>query len=326
MQVIPSKIKKILVLRNDRFGEFLLNIPAFVALRKNFPQAHLALVVASYLQGLAHCIEGIDEVMTWENRKHKVSEILSLASLLRKKSFDLSIVFNPSKEFNIICFLAGIPMRLGYNHKWPFLLTHRVMDKKYLAQKHEIGYNLDLLRAIGVETNEISFPLRIDDSWVDKLLNDYDLKNSDFVVLHPWTSDPVKQWPQENFIKLSLRLARELNKKVVIIGAKEALAGGAQCYNNLDTGIINLAGKTTLRELAALLKKSKLLISGDSGPVHLACAVNRPVLAIFRNDIQGKTAQRWGPAQKDSLVIEKASLSDITVEEVFSRLRRYFTG
>lgn len=141
------------------------------------------------------------------------------------------------------------------------------------------------------------------------------------VAIHPWTSDSVKQWPREHFLGLTKRLAGELNIKVIIIGGKDELEKGAELYNNLGPHIINMTGKTTLVELAVLLRRCKMLISGDSGPVHLACAVDTPVIAIFRNDIPGKTAKRWGPWQSQSKVIEKNNLSDISVDEVFNKVK-----
>jgi len=79
--------------------------------------------------------------------------------------------------------------------------------------------------------------------------------------------------------------------------------------------------KTTLPELAALLKRGSLVVSGDSGPMHLATAVGTPVIALFRNDLPGKTAKRWGPWGKNHIVIEKSNLNNITVDEVFSKVK-----
>jgi ADP-heptose:LPS heptosyltransferase len=76
-----------------------------------------------------------------------------------------------------------------------------------------------------------------------------------------------------------------------------------------------------LKQLAALLKKCKLLISGDSGPVHLAACVETPVIAIFRSDMPQKCAVRWGPSSEGSIVVQKNNLADISVEEVFEKVR-----
>jgi heptosyltransferase-2 len=310
-------VKKILVVRNDRFGEFLLIIPALRALKEKFKDAKIFAVVDPYVKELAKAISYIDEIITWGNRKHKFREILFFSHKLRKENFDLCIIFNPSKEFNIISFLSGIPIRVGYARKWDFLLTHKIEDKKYLGLKHEIDYNLELVRIIGADTDDKSLNLEIKEKIYIPQIDNY--KNS--VVVHPWTSDSIKQWPIEYFRDLVLRLAKELNEKVIVIGGKENLDISQKYFSDLDESIINLTGKTTLLELAVILKNSKILISLDSGPVHLASCVDTPVLAIFRNDIPAKSPIRWGPRSKKSIVIAKNNLSDITVEEVFDKVK-----
>ena len=86
--------------------------------------------------------------------------------------------------------------------------------------------------------------------------------------------------------------------------------------------IVDLINQTSLVELAAVLKSCSLLVSCDSGPMHLAAAVGTPVVALFRNDLPGKTAKRWGPWGKGHMVIEKASLNDISVDEVFNIVKK----
>jgi ADP-heptose:LPS heptosyltransferase len=313
------KVNKILAVRTDRFGEFLLNIPALRALKETFAGSQLTLVANPKVLELAEALEGVDEVISWEDRKHKFSELSAFASELKRRKFDLCVIFNPSREFNIISFLAGIPNRLGYNRKWGFLLTHKLEDKKHLGQKHEIDYNLDLVSVIGAGTLDKKLYLKVEELNAGAL----GLVNFDnLAVLHPWTSDPVKQWPVGNFRKLAQKLDKELNIRVVVVGAKEEQDKSIQYFDNLSSNVINLTGKTTLMQLALLLKKSQLLISGDSGPVHLASCVGTPVVAIFRNDIQGKNPERWGPVSPGSTVVENKSLSEISVEEVFKNAER----
>ena len=312
-------IKNILAVRNDRFGEFLLNIPAFRALKKSYAGAKLTLLVNPCVQELARCIDFVDEVIAWENTRHKFSQIYRFSRDLKARDFDLCVIFNPSKELNIISFLAGIPIRIGYNRKWVFLLTKKTEDKKYLGQKHEIEYNLELLNLIGIQSEDKTLSLKIDDGIIEGL---FGIENrGDLLALHPWTSDPVKQWPIQNFRKLAQRLVKEFNKKAIIIGGKEELDKSVEYFSDLGTDATNITGKTTLIQLAAVLKKCKLLISGDSGPVHLASCVGTPVIAIFRSDIPAKSAKRWGPWGKGHSIIEKPELADITVDEVLDKVR-----
>lgn len=316
-------INNILAVRTDRFGEFLLNIPAFRALKRKFPQAKLSLVVNPYVRQLAECIDCVDEIIPWENKKHNLWQLFVFSRQLKKKKIDLCVIFNPLKEFNIISFLAGIPLRLGYSRKWGFLLTHKIKDLKYLANKHEVEYNLDLVKLIGANGAPRDLYLKALNDTISELPQETDLNNS--VAIHPWASDPRKLWPGHKFLLLAQRLSKELNLSVIFIGGKENLEDSLKLLKLLNGKIINLTGKTSLKELSAVLKKCRLLISADSGPVHLASCVNTPVVALFRNDLAGKSATRWGPRSKGSIVLENKNLGDISVEEVFLKAKEMLT-
>ena len=140
------------------------------------------------------------------------------------------------------------------------------------------------------------------------------ISNDNFIVLHPWASNKEKEWPIERFKELALRLYADTGMKLVLIGGKEE-AKRAENFPS-EVPVVNLVGKTTLIELAALLKKAKLLITNDSGPMHLAAVVGAPVVAIFRKSPQAISARRWGPVGNKNIVLENDSLNNITVDEV----------
>ncbi|MFA6350647.1 MAG: glycosyltransferase family 9 protein [Candidatus Omnitrophota bacterium] len=311
---MPKKydLKNILIVRNDRFGEFLLIIPALRAIKEAYPQVKITAVVNPQLKELAKCVEFIDELILWPSIAHSPVQKLRLLKLLKKAHFDAAIMFNPSKEFNFVTFFSGIPVRVGYDRKAAALLTHKVKDLKHLGLKHEIDYNLELVSLINAVTNDRSLALNLKGC----LFKD----NAD-IVLHPWTSDPVKQWPIDNFVELAKRISSELARNVIIVGGPEEIDRNNRYFTDLAQGIRNLTGKTSLIQLACLLSQAKLLVSGDSGPVHLAGCVGLPILALFRSDIPGKNPQRWGPVGENSLVIAKPDLGSISVEEVIQNIK-----
>ncbi len=322
MQIQAETAKNILVVRNDRFGEFLLNIPALRALKETFKDARIIAVVDYSVKELAERVTFIDEIIEWNQGKHPLSEKVRFVNLLKKKKIDIAVMLNPAKVFNIFTYLAGIPIRVGYNRKWGFLLTHKKEDEKYLGQRHEIEYNLELVSLLGAGTQDEALCLSIDDREINDFFRDFNIKDyNNLIALHPWTSDPIKQWPLKNFCELAKRLVKEQDIRVIIIGGKDELTKSMEFLKYVDSNLINLTARITLTQLAALLKRCKLLISGDSGPVHLACAVGAKVLAIFSNHIPGKSARRWGPWGKGHIIIEKESLSDITVAEVFDKVK-----
>jgi ADP-heptose:LPS heptosyltransferase len=318
-------IKRILLIRTDRFGEFILNIPVIKAIRQKFPLAYICVMVNPKVQELVEGNPDINEVLIYEEESmSSFFKIFGLAGEIKKKKFDLAVILNPKKDFNILTFLAGIPMRLGYNRKWGFLLTHKIDDKKYLGQKHEVEYNLDLVRRIGIDTLDKSLFIPIspdDERGVHLLLRDYDIfETTALVALHPWTSDPIKQWPIENFSQLAERLLNLSLHKVIVIGGKDEI-GQSENFCKDKPSLINFTGKFSLRQLAAFLKKCSCLVSNDSGPIHMSSAVGTPVVAIFRNDMPAKSAKRWGPWGAEHVVIEKPNLKEITVIEVFEKIR-----
>jgi len=297
----PKQIKNILVIRNDRFGEFLLNIPALHALKNRFNALHLTILVDPQVRELAGHISSVYEVLTWENRKHNLIEIIRFGLKLRGYGFDAAVMLNPKKEFNLLAFFAGIPVRVGYDRKWGFLLTHKIKDEKSLGLKHEVEYNLDLAKLIGATTQDMSVSL-------NNITADERYRGA--IAVHPYASDALKLWPIERFRELALKLGN----KVIIVGKTDepSLGWGA--------GTLDLTNKTSLMELAGVLKACRFVITGDSGPMHLAVSVGTPVLALFRNDLPGKGPRRWGPWSKDSVVIAKSSLKDIGVDEVINVL------
>jgi len=296
-------IKNILAIRNDRFGEFLLNIPAMRALKEKYPQARLSVAVNSVVSELAEAVECVDQVLVWDEVKGN----------LKKYKFDLCVILNPMKVAHWAVFWAGIPVRVGYDRKWGILLTHKIKDTKHLGNRHEVDCNLELVGLVGARGQSPAgtvpdFHIKVDDNLFKEFIG------QNIVVIHPFTSDPVKQWPIERFVELVQRIKRELGLKVVVVGLSQRVF-------DEDNDIINMINKTSLVELAALLKRCSLLVSCDSGPMHLAAAVGTPVVALFRNDLPGKTAKRWGPWGKGHVVIERANLNDITVNEVFDKIR-----
>ncbi|MDO8489471.1 MAG: glycosyltransferase family 9 protein [Candidatus Omnitrophota bacterium] len=292
------KIKRILAVRSDRFGEFLLNIPALRALKETYPQVKLTLAVKLTVSELAGALDCIDEVLIWDQVKKD----------LKKHKFDLGIVLNPTKEAHLKFFLAGIPIRVGYDRKWGFLLTHKLRDTKDQGDRHEVDCNLELVSLIGANTQNKSLTIKVNENLFPEFIG------KKIIAIHPFTSDSVKLWPLERFEELALRIRDELDLMVVMVG----LSIGDF---NLKGDCLNMVNKTTLLELAALLKRCCLLISGDSGPVHLAASVGTPTIALFRNDLAGKTAKRWGPWGDGHEVIQKSGLNDISVDEVFNIIK-----
>ena len=279
----------------------------------------MTLAVDSCVYELAKRLPFVDELLIWENRRHSLWEILKFSAELKEKKYDACLIFNPSKEFNLISWLAGIPLRAGYDRKRAFLLNRRIEDKKSEGLKHEVDYNLELLETIGITKSLYDFSLDIKDSdFPDARMSEIGLSGNDFIAVHPWASNKQKEWPAHKFQESCRRLAPE--SELVVIGGKEERERSVEFCRGLK--VIDLTGQTTLLELGGLLKRAKLLLTNDSGPMHLAAILDIPVAAIFRKSPPGVSVKRWGPVGKRNIVIENDNIADISVDEVMNEIKK----
>ncbi len=301
MAIKSETIKQILVVRTDRMGDVLLNVPAIRALKETFG-ARITLLAHRELKTLFEAIPEVDEVITYDEERWQESftERWRLLQLVRRRHFGLAVILNPLRRMHILAFAAGIPYRLGYRRKWAFLLTHSIADKKYEGQKHEVEYNLDLVRAIGADTQDLRITLgRLaeEEAYVAQLCKKYALLPADtLVAIAPNTSNPAKCWPKEYFAQLIDKLIAA-GVKVAVIGAPAEHSAVLRLLAMTRQQPINLCGKLNLRQLAAFLARARLLIANDSGPVHLAAAVGTPAIVIFGRNIPGVGPRRWGPGR-----------------------------
>ncbi len=218
-------------------------------------------------------------------------------------------MLHPTNRVHLIAYLAGIPERIGYDRKLAFLLTKKIPHLKQEGKKHESEYVLDFLKSIDIDAKnrELFVPLHEKDiERSETLLSEYHVgREIPLIAVNPGASSLSKRWPAKNFAGVADRLADKFKARILIVSDRgnkdfaDAVAGG------MKHEPINLAGRTTVGELAALLSKCKLFISNDSGPVHIACAVGTPVISIFGRKNPGLSPKRWGPTGIKSAVFHK---------------------
>lgn len=310
--MIPVTFKRILVTRTDRLGDLILSTPVFESLRRHFPSAHLACL--TFLENRA-VVEGnpyLNEVILYDKLGSERSGWgnVRFARQLARKHFDAVIHLHPTNRMHWVSWLAQIPIRIGYRKKNAWALTHSIEDRKSEGQKHEWEYNFDLLKFLGVEKPAaagLHFPLRqIDRSSLEFLLRNLDFDwRKPYAVLNPSASCPSKVWPADRFGKLSDELQERYGLQTVVIGAQHDRSIGKRVKDCASRPLTDLSGKLSLGMLGWLLKNALVLISNDSGPVHLARAVGTPVLSIFGRNLAGLSPRRWGPVGEGGRVIHK---------------------
>ncbi|MBF0385595.1 MAG: glycosyltransferase family 9 protein [Candidatus Omnitrophica bacterium] len=305
-----ERFSRILIIRTDRIGDVVLTTPSIRAIRKKYPNAKITLLVAPQTISLINDNPHFDDVI-FDDRQginRNFFGFLRLVSLVRSKKFDLAINFHTKKRTNLLCFLAGIPKRLGYKDKnYGFLLNLQGKDERHLGKMHEAQYCLSLLKALGINSEDLGLDISIQkdsEEWFKNLLRVKGfLKDKKLIGIHPGGSDPTRRWPQENFIRVINEVKAKYDCHFIFIGDKEIEETSNKMLKVSSSDILNLIGKTTVSQLVSIIKSCDILISNDSGPVHIAAALNVPVVAIFTRNQPGINKERWRPLNDNSISI-----------------------
>ncbi len=276
------EFKKILAVRDDRMGDFILTLPAIRALQKAFPSAHLTVVVSESVFPLAV------RVLPQCNIFCKSSLFSEFYSFLHKEKFDLVVFFKPRLGTAVATFLAGVSKRLGTGYRgYSFLYNLRHYEHRHNAERHEAEYSLSLL-----ETLEINKSLRFETVSMDeteirkvskKLAVDF---SKNWIAIHPGSGGSAPNWSKENYIGLARMLTAE-GFSILWTGSLDELRG-------MESVGIPLAGKTEVWDLACLYSKCKLIIGPSTGPLHLASLVGAPAVGLY-SPIRVTSPRRWGP-------------------------------
>ncbi|MFH1201876.1 MAG: lipopolysaccharide heptosyltransferase II [Candidatus Omnitrophota bacterium] len=339
---------RILVIRTDRIGDILLSTPVIKNLRLAYPDAYIAMMCRSYTLDIVKYNPYLNEVIAYDqDNLHKGwFSSMKFALMLGKKKFDLALILHPTNRAHILAFFAGIPRRVGFDRKLPFLLTQKIKDTKFEGEKHEMEYALDVLRAIGIEPKDKTPFMQIskaDDDWAIEFLKKNNVRDEELLVaINPGASCPSRRWPVERFAEVADAIIKEYNAKVLVISGPEEVGLGEKVIRLMHYPAIDASGKTTVAQLAALLKHCKLIICTDTGPMHIAATFGASVIVMFGRNQRGLSPLRWGPLAKNSTILHKEvgcieclahnctrgfkCLKAITVEDVLSAVEEILKG
>jgi len=332
----------------DRIGDVVLSTPVIKAVRDAYPESHIAMMVRPPSRDIVEANPYLDEVIVYDRSggEKSLAGNIRFVKRLKDERFDLAVILHPTQRTHLIAACAGIPVRVGYDKKYGFLLTKRIPHAKQFGLKHEIDYTLDILRYIGIEPADRTLCMPISGSSerrIKGLFNASGIKDIDTVfAINPGASCPSKRWKAENFAKVAGSLIDKHGAKIVIVSGWDDRAFGNRVASLLGNRCLDLSGKTSVADLASVLKRARLFISNDSGPVHIACAVGTPVVAIFGRSDRGLSPERWGPSGPRDIVVHKdvgcgvclahncttgfKCLEAVTVEDVCQAAERILKG
>jgi len=286
--------RHILFIKPSSLGDIVHAMPAFSAIRRAYPKARLSWLVKREWAGLVERIDGVDRVWPVEST---LKGWLSQVSLLRAEHFDLVVDLQGLFRSAAIGWLSGSPLLVGFTNGRegsPWFYSRRVPVPQ--SEMHAVDRYLLVAKAVGaVESGTPEFRFRIpqtDHDEVDRLLSRSGLTpGMSWVAMNVSARWPTKRWPAASFAEVADRLQQEGYGAVVMIGGPDERVDVAAVRAEMKTPAIDLAGTTTVGLLPALLSKASVLITNDSGPMHIAAAVGTSVVALF-----GPTsAVRTGP-------------------------------
>lgn len=324
-------IRRIVYIRTDRMGDVLMNMAAIRLLRQTFPKAWITLLVDYKIADLFQGCPDLDEVMIVRRGELNGSwrAKLRYAWQLKKGRFDMAIAANPEKTTHVAMALAGIPRRVGWERKWSFLLTRKIIPEKDPISTHEMDTNIRLVKLITKLEWDGSLGLGRDesvDARMKQRIAEANPEDRPMVAVHTGTSDPRKRWSFEKFAALCDEIATKTNCCVVLIGGPEERVYVEAMGHLLKHSPVDWVGALTLKELASFLanRQVRAIVSSDSGPVHVAWMSGTPAVVMFARGVTGSNPNRWGPRDGRSYVIYKP-MADIKVAEVMTGLQRFIS-
>ena len=300
---------RILIIRTDRIGDVILSTPVIRALRKAYPQGYLGMMVRPEHRELVEGNPDLNTVILYDkNGAEKGWQgNLAFARKLKRYRFDTAVILHSTNRVILVSWLAGIRRRVGYARRLGWLLTGRLPYIKKEGERHELEYNLELLRLIGVESKDRELFVPTTPAQ-EKKVADFLLSHglggpAPLVVLHPGASCPSKRWPALRFAAIGNRLSERHGAKIVVLTGPGEQVYGRRVVAEMKRPVVAVLGTFSLGETACLLKKARCLISNDSGPVHLGTAMGTPVVSIFGRWGGGLSPARWGPTGPRSIAL-----------------------
>jgi len=324
--------RRILLIKLSALGDIVHTVPLLNGLRRRYPAARLDWLVKPEFSELLACNPAVDNVVEFTRdewatpwRSAPYVSALRLIARLRAAEYDLVLDLQGQIRSAAFAFASGAPVRIGFDRpradRWT-TLTRKIPDEakkhawqgaregSWLAYTHHIAVpTLDLhpveryLRVgpmLGLDDGapDFSFPIPKEATTrIEALLDYYEIAKAKLVAIAPGTNWDTKQWRGDGFAEVARHFLQK-GCAVILMGSERERAV-CEAVAALAPGAVNLAGETTLPELAALIRRATVCVTNDSGPMHLAVALDRPVVSLF-----GPTDPVWaGPYRRDGAVL-----------------------
>jgi lipopolysaccharide heptosyltransferase II len=338
------RVQNILVIKISAVGDVILSVPSLKAIRSRFPNAVIKVLVGVQSREVLDRCPYINDLIVCDLKvRHKgISGILRLGQELRKSSFDIVIDLQNNRSSHILAGLSLASSRYGYdNGKWSFLLNRSIKDDApYLDP---IEHQFRTLKLAGIKPQDRTlelWPSEADEKNIGKFLEDNWVKPDQGLMginVRASSRWGTKNWPPSFIAELCDRLAKRANTRVVLTGAKSDVEIAMNIARLARSKPIIAAGKTTINELASLMKRFKVYLTPDSAPMHIATSANIPFIALFgptdpsRHVVKSRdcvvicksTELKCSPCYSPSCSKKNSCMRRISVDEVFKTMERF---
>jgi len=303
--------KNILIVRNDRVGDLILSTPALRAVRNKYFNSTIHLLVSKYAEDLVVNNSSIDKILTDEK------EILNT-------KYDLAISLSAGYKQNELLFKSRAERRIGFSgFGGGFFLTEEIKDERRKNPQHEIDFSLSAAQKVGADINNKKLEISITSAgerFAEKFYENNNLKGM-IIVVHPGARQENLRWSRKGFAELSDLLSNRFKVTIILTGTleeKEIIDAIAKQMKNKPLTCLDLK----LTELVSILKRASMYIGNITGPMHIACAVNIPVVAITGLFNSLDDIRYWGPRCDNYEIVRKQGLESIIVDDVYQAVLR----
>lgn len=306
-------VRNLLVMRLDNIGDVVMTSPALRALRENLPDARITLMASPSGASAVSLLPWVDEVLPWRVLWQDLGKLAfdparewELVETLKAYQFDAAIIFTSFSQSphpaGFISALAGIPLRLGESKEQDaYSLTHCLAAAPDAI--HQTERNLRLIESVGFKVSSRNLSLHIP-TQIRSTVSNFDTSRS-YILLNPWTSCPSRNYATDRFAQVARRLSDQTGWKVVVTGVQKDRERAQELLDVLGDRAIDLIGKTSLAELAALIEGAGLVLTNNTSVMHIADASQTLMVVLFAGTEQ---ISQWHPRHSTNRLLNRSTI------------------